>query len=254
MNYSNSGAAFNDSGRLTDEGVVDFVDQILSDCEKESAFQLKVFDIGNWHTCGTSQITSKAIVWLCSNIKSLSEIRFRISHLTFCEFVIERYRGLIEAGNEITSVHLHSDQTVFEDEYCKDTKDALNKYLQQFFPKLTSLHLRSFRDSLRKDCQAMMSTLGPLIKSCDLVLAKDLDIWAKTAKNLESLTISDPKLGLKWSSLALNHLRRFSFDDPSAFVHFNFVIQVRFCFHSTLHFLKSASNFLIIVKPISLNV
>ena len=186
--------------------------------------------MGNWHTSSTSQITAKAIVYLCTKLKSLSEIHFRISHLTFCEFVIERYRDMIESGNEITSVYLHSDQTVFEDEFCKDTKNAMNIYLQQFFPKLKSLHLRSFRDSLRNDCQVMLSTLGERIKSSDLTLSKDLDFWAKAAKNLESLTISDPKLGLKWNSVPLNQLRRFCFDDSSAFVNFDFVIQVSFMF------------------------
>lgn len=190
--------------------------------------------MGHWHAC-SSQITAKAIVYLSNKLKSLSEIHFRISHLSFSEFVVERYREVIESGNKITSVYLYNDQTVFEDEYCKDTKDALNIYLEQFFPKITSLHLRSFRESLKKDCQVMLSTLGDQIKSCDLILAKDLDLWAKTAKNLESLTISDPKLGLKWKSIALNHLRRFCFDDSSAFVNFDFIVQVGFIFkHSFL--------------------
>ena len=225
LRLSNRGTSFNDTGRLTDEGIVDFVDQLLSNSEK---CRLKVFDVGQWHTSNAGLVTSKGIVYL-NKLDSLTEIHFRLSHLNYCDFVLDKYRDLINSGNRITSVYLYSELKVFEEEFCKDTKDILSKvhlYLERFFPQLVSLHLKSFSDSSAKDCPLLFLNFGAKIKSCDLTLAKDLDLWLSSLPNLQSLTISDPKLGLKWDQVSHDSLRIFHFDDAAFFVNFDFIAQV----------------------------
>jgi hypothetical protein len=225
LRLSNSGSSFNDTGRVTDEGIVDFVDQLLSNSDK---CQLKVFDVGQWHTSNAGLITSKGIVYL-NKLDSLTEIHFRLSHLNYCDFVLDKYRDLIEIGNRITSVYLYSELKVFEEEFCKDTKDILSKvhlYLERFFPQLVSLHLKSFCSSSAKDCPLLFLKFGGKIKSCDLTLAKDLDFWLSSFPDLQSLTISDPKLGLKWDHVSHDSLRIFHFDDAAFFINFDFIAQV----------------------------
>jgi hypothetical protein len=72
----------------------------------------------------------------------------------------------------------------------------------------------------------LFSTFSSQIKSLELILAKDLDVWASLLPNLETLTLSEPKLGLNWQAVSLNHLRKFHFDDSSWFLHFDLIMQV----------------------------
>ena len=221
LKLSNSGPVFNDEGSLTDEGIVDFVDRILA----RNLVTLTCVDLSQWYMSSENQITAKGIVYL-NKLKSVTEIHFRMSHLTHCDMVESLYKDLIDSGNQIRSVHLYSEHTFFEVDTFIDTMNSVHVHLKKFFPQMSSLHLHSLCSSTRKTCPLLFSTFSSQIKSLDLILAKDLDTWARLLPHLETLSLTEPKLGLNWRSVSLDNLRKFHFDDSSWFLHFDLIVQV----------------------------
>lgn len=206
---------------LTDDGIVDFVDELLS-----RNVALKSFDVGQWHPSDQQQISAKGILFL-GKMKSLEEVHFNVSHLSYVDIVFDQHRQVVDAGNYIRSVHLCGNSSNVFVSCCVATQDivaSICRVLGQLFPRMERLHLKSLSAQASKP---LMSKFGDSIRSLSLHQLKDMDAVAALCPNLESLTISDPELGLKWDQFPLPSLKNFTFDDSSFFINFDLITQVR---------------------------
>jgi hypothetical protein len=63
---------------------------------------------------------------------------------------------------------------------------------------MSDLHLKSLSASKAPHIQPFLSSHGAKIQTCLLSLARDLDFWAESCPNLQSLILADPRLGIRY--------------------------------------------------------